>query len=427
MAADGPSIVSQLEQAEARVRDAKWKFEEAQQDAVQCLLHVASVDPSLAQTLSFALSQRMAARAPATWGVATWPQQTCDASMGVDAAPWRGQPQQQAWAPPTCNAAAPGCYAAQRAPPATEVGGGCSGKSGSGELGVLNSLLMEAPAAREDLSPDRDEALLRKLLAQEGRQAQQPSDRDGAMAARVLGTLLDEPSRAQQETGEESIEGGSTDDVLVRTRQLPDEKLVGAKWQENDRNRPRRFTSDDTDLGDSSGGDSEVSEATTPPITTLALQQLPPRWSRQKLVEDLGARGFRSTFDFLLHSPAKRGSSRAQSGARSGQALINFRSALDANRFVDIYDGLKVDEDSAAAKALVVRVADTQGLDANIVAFCLQHQGQSLDVKRLPLVFLRSDEGIPLHLESLPSEVKARIECQLRGSLESAPGGRLSP
>jgi len=92
--------------------------------------------------------------------------------------------------------------------------------------------------------------------------------------------------------------------------------------------------------------------------TTLMLRNIPQRYNREMLLEDIDARGFRGTYDFFylpidfatIHSV--------------GYAFINFVGEAEPVHFKSVYDGLKLSEDSP--KVCEVCDAKVQGRVRNV-------------------------------------------------------------
>lgn len=94
------------------------------------------------------------------------------------------------------------------------------------------------------------------------------------------------------------------------------------------------------------------------PITTVMLRNIPLKYTRDSLMQDLAQRSFAGTYDFF-YLPID-----FQSHYSVGYAFINFVTDAEATRFRDIYQGLRLADDSL--KVCEVCNAKVQGRDRNV-------------------------------------------------------------
>jgi len=94
------------------------------------------------------------------------------------------------------------------------------------------------------------------------------------------------------------------------------------------------------------------------PITTVMLRNIPLKYTRDTLMQDLAQRGFGGTYDFF-YLPID-----FQSHYSVGYAFINFNTEPEARRFRTSYEGLRLADDSL--KVCEVCNAKVQGRDRNV-------------------------------------------------------------
>mmetsp|Transcript_81711 Transcript_81711/g.182636 ORF Transcript_81711/g.182636 Transcript_81711/m.182636 type:complete len:123 (-) Transcript_81711:100-468(-) len=97
-------------------------------------------------------------------------------------------------------------------------------------------------------------------------------------------------------------------------------------------------------------------------ITTLMLCNVPCDLTGEQLVSSLDAQGFGNTWN-LLHLV----SSIRQRGGRHcnlGYAFVNFLTQLDAIRFANHFEGLRLDP--MTDKQCTVRISSIQGFEASL-------------------------------------------------------------
>jgi len=105
-------------------------------------------------------------------------------------------------------------------------------------------------------------------------------------------------------------------------------------------------------------------ETTPPNEVTLMLRNIPNKYTRGMLWEDLCAKGYRPAIDFL-YLP----SDFSNKGCNLGYAFLNFRDGEAAARFVREYDGGRLSRFPQSLKVLAVQPARVQGLLANVQRF----------------------------------------------------------
>merc|ERR1719476_1158429 len=94
------------------------------------------------------------------------------------------------------------------------------------------------------------------------------------------------------------------------------------------------------------------------PVTTIMLRNIPQRYGREMLIEDLNARGFAGAYDFF-YLPIDFSTTHSV-----GYAFINFISEAELARFKSVYVGLKLSEDSP--KVCEICDAKVQGRVRNV-------------------------------------------------------------
>eukprot|EP00929_Paragymnodinium_shiwhaense_P108895 TRINITY_DN75240_c0_g1_i1.p1 TRINITY_DN75240_c0_g1~~TRINITY_DN75240_c0_g1_i1.p1 ORF type:complete len:422 (+),score=59.44 TRINITY_DN75240_c0_g1_i1:77-1342(+) len=102
----------------------------------------------------------------------------------------------------------------------------------------------------------------------------------------------------------------------------------------------------------------QVTAGDSEEITTLMLRNIPVKYNREMMLEDIDNRGFQGAYDFF-YLPID-----FQTGNTVGYAFINLIRAVDAQRFQDVYNGLQLSPDSA--KICQVGVAKAQGKMKNV-------------------------------------------------------------
>eukprot|EP00927_Polykrikos_kofoidii_P054539 TRINITY_DN48949_c0_g1_i1.p1 TRINITY_DN48949_c0_g1~~TRINITY_DN48949_c0_g1_i1.p1 ORF type:complete len:409 (-),score=41.81 TRINITY_DN48949_c0_g1_i1:96-1211(-) len=94
------------------------------------------------------------------------------------------------------------------------------------------------------------------------------------------------------------------------------------------------------------------------PVTTLMLRNIPVKYNREMMLEDMDTRGFRGSYDFF-YLPID-----FQTGNTVGYAFVNFFNPNEASRFRSVYQGRQLSQDSA--KICEVGVAKAQGKGKNV-------------------------------------------------------------
>jgi len=94
------------------------------------------------------------------------------------------------------------------------------------------------------------------------------------------------------------------------------------------------------------------------PVTTIMLRNIPQRYNREMLIEDMNARGFAGAYDFF-YLPIDFSTTHSV-----GYAFINFISEAELARFKSVYVGLKLSEDSP--KVCEICDAKVQGKAKNV-------------------------------------------------------------
>lgn len=113
-------------------------------------------------------------------------------------------------------------------------------------------------------------------------------------------------------------------------------------------------------------------------ITTVMLRNIPLKYNREALLEDMDNRGFAYSYDFF-YLPID-----FHTGNNVGYAFINFLDEDTVNRFKAIYDGLQLSADSA--KICQVSEAKAQGKLKNIEQY-RNSSVMSMEDKYQPVVF----------------------------------------
>merc|ERR1740120_351921 len=106
------------------------------------------------------------------------------------------------------------------------------------------------------------------------------------------------------------------------------------------------------------GNNARFSPHTREAVTTIMLRNIPQRYGREMLIEDMCARGFHCAFDFF-YLPIDFSTTHSV-----GYAFINFVSEAELARFKGVYVGLKLSEDSP--KVCEVCDAKAQGKARNV-------------------------------------------------------------
>lgn len=114
------------------------------------------------------------------------------------------------------------------------------------------------------------------------------------------------------------------------------------------------------------------------PVTTTMLRNIPQRFDRESLLDNLISNGFFGSFDFV-YMPSD-----FSTGVSLGYAFINFISEAVYMRFKSIYAGLKLAEESP--KVCVVCDAKVQGMSQN-VEFYRNSTVMIMEPKYHPVVF----------------------------------------
>lgn len=128
----------------------------------------------------------------------------------------------------------------------------------------------------------------------------------------------------------------------------------------------------------SSGGAAFPPADDSEPITTIMLRNIPLKYTRQTLLSDMDARGFRNQYDFFyLPMDFERKCS-------VGYAFINFTSPDIVVRFKSIYQGLQLATDSA--KVCEVGNAKVQGKQKNI-QYYRNSSVMGMDEEYQPVIF----------------------------------------
>jgi len=94
------------------------------------------------------------------------------------------------------------------------------------------------------------------------------------------------------------------------------------------------------------------------PVTTIMLRNIPQRYNRETLIEDMNARGFAGAYDFF-YLPIDFSTTHSV-----GYAFINFISEAELARFKSVYQGMKLSEDSP--KVCEICDAKVQGKVKNV-------------------------------------------------------------
>jgi len=110
------------------------------------------------------------------------------------------------------------------------------------------------------------------------------------------------------------------------------------------------------------------------------LRNIPQRYNRESLVEDMHARGFESSYDFF-YLPID-----FNTAHNVGYAFINFVSESEVSRFIGVYEGLKLFPDSP--KVCAVCDAKLQGRDRN-VEFYRNSTVMGMDKQYHPLMLVK--------------------------------------
>jgi hypothetical protein len=108
----------------------------------------------------------------------------------------------------------------------------------------------------------------------------------------------------------------------------------------------------------STGGSQPAIPSTEGGITTLMLRNIPVKYNREMMLDDMDRRGFWGTYDFF-YLPID-----FQTGNTVGYAFINFLNSGEASRFRETYQGLSLSPDST--KICEVGVAKAQGKANNV-------------------------------------------------------------
>jgi len=114
------------------------------------------------------------------------------------------------------------------------------------------------------------------------------------------------------------------------------------------------------------------------PITTVMLRNIPLKYNREALLEDLDSRGFACTYDFF-YLPID-----FHTGNNVGYAFINFIDEPTVARFISVYRGLQLSADSA--KICEVADAKAQGKLKNIEQY-RNSSVMSMEDRYQPVVF----------------------------------------
>merc|ERR1719356_1272141 len=94
------------------------------------------------------------------------------------------------------------------------------------------------------------------------------------------------------------------------------------------------------------------------PVTTIMLRNIPQRYNRDLLLEDMDERGFAGAYDFF-YLPIDFSTTHSV-----GYAFINFISEAELARFKSVYAGLKLSDESP--KVCEICEAKVQGKAGNL-------------------------------------------------------------
>jgi hypothetical protein len=112
--------------------------------------------------------------------------------------------------------------------------------------------------------------------------------------------------------------------------------------------------------------------------TTVMLRNIPLKYNREALLEDMDNRGFACQYDFF-YLPID-----FHTGNNVGYAFINFNTEETVTRFKQNYNGLQLSQDSA--KVCVVNEAKAQGKMKNIEQY-RNSSVMNMEDKYQPVVF----------------------------------------
>lgn len=96
-------------------------------------------------------------------------------------------------------------------------------------------------------------------------------------------------------------------------------------------------------------------------VTTIMFRNIPLKYTRDTLLEDMDQRGFKGSYDFF-YLPIDFGTKFSV-----GYAFINFVSEAEVARFKKVYQGLQLASDSA--KVCEICPAKVQGKDRNVEVY----------------------------------------------------------